>query len=73
VDYVILPSELDEGTSPLGEAFAKIRRGNVVEGKDAPGFRVFFAQARFAYEAGALVEVAVEVDSPCVNAWASWG
>ena len=59
---VVLPGELDEGAAPVGEAFGEVLAGHVMELQDAAGFEVFHAQGGVAFEAGAFVEMAIEID-----------
>jgi hypothetical protein len=53
---------LDEGIAPVGEAFGEVFAGDVLKAEDATGVEVFFAERGFSVEAGALVEMAVEVN-----------
>ena len=59
---VVLPGELDEGVAPVGEAFGEVFVRDLLELEDAAGFQVFHTQGGLAFDAGALVEMAVEVN-----------
>ena len=57
-----LPSELDQRVSPLGETFGKVAGGHIKQIEDAAGFQFLHSQRGVAFEASALVKMAVGVD-----------
>ena len=57
-----LPGPLVEVGAPVDDAFAEVLRGDVDVLEDAAGGGVFDEELRLAFEAGAFVEAAVEVE-----------
>ena len=64
-----LPGELDQRAAPWGESLGKVLAGHGRRLQYAPGRQVVHAQRRAPVQAGALVQMSVDVDEPlCVGA-----